>query len=234
MRSLFPSLLTSTGAVSAATAELPSFAAVDSGAVLGAFGRAGACGTAAVALGVAGTLAVTFGGCGIAAFGGVITSVSTASGIAGAAAGGIAGAAEGTAGTGIAIGFGAVIAATAGAGFAVIVAETAGFEIDGAFGTTGDTVGALGSFGAVGLGTAATETCGFGGGAVGRLDVTLLGRVSWDRGVDVGGAKSCPGARAALPGTKLADPCRRIPASVGAGPNLSSTLKSMMIFGRPT
>jgi hypothetical protein len=226
MRILFPSLLTSTGAVSEATTELPSFAVADSGAVLGAFGRAGTCGTAAVALGGTGTLVVTFGGCGIAAFGAVITSVSTALGIAGAA--------EGTAGTGIAIGFGAVIAATAGAGFAVAVAETTGFEIDGAFGTTGDTVGALGNFGAVGLGTAATETCGFGGGAVGRFDVTLLGRVSWERGVDVGGAKSCPGARAALPGTKLADPCRRIPASVGAGPNLSSTLKSMMTFGRPT
>ena len=192
MRSLFPSLLTSTGAVSAATTELPNFVVADSGAVLGAFGRAG--GTA----------------------------------------GGIAGAAEGTAGTGIAIGFGAVIAATAGAGFAVAVAATAGFEIDGAFNTTGGTTGTSGSFGAVGLGTAATETCGFGGGAVGRLNAILLGRVSWERGIDVGGAKSCPGTRAALPGTRLADPCRRSPASVGAGPNLSSTLKSIMIFGRPT
>jgi hypothetical protein len=230
MRSLFPSLLTSTGAVSAATTEPPSFVVADSAAVLGAFGRAGTCGTAAVALGGTGTLVVTFGGCGIAILGAVITSVSTAIGIAG----GIAGGAEGAAGTGIAIGFGAVIAATAGAGFAVAVTTTAGFDIDGTFGTTGDTAGTLGSFGAVGLGTAATEICGFGGGAVGRFDVTLLGRVSWECGVDVGGAKSCPGARAALLGTKLADPCRKIPASVGAGPNLSSTLKSMMIFGRPT
>ena len=185
---------------------------------------AGACGTAAVALGGVGTFAVTFGGCGIAVFDGVTTSVSTALGTAG----GIAGAA-GT-GTGIAIGFGAVIAATAGAGFAIAVASTAGFEIDDAFGTAGTS----GNFGAVGLGTAATETCGFGGGAVGRLDATPFGSVSCERGVGVGGAKSCPGTRAALPGTRLADPCRRSPASVGAGPNLSSTLKSTMMFGRPT
>ena len=225
MRSLFPSSLTSTDAVSAATTELPDFGTADAGAVLGAFGIAGACGTAAVALGGAGILAVTFGGCGIAALGGVTTSVSTVLGTAGD----IAGAAGGAAGTGIAIGFGAVIAATAGTGFAVAVAPTAGFEIDGAFGTTGT----IGNFGAVGLGTAATEACGFGGGAVGRLAATPFGNVSCERGVDVGGAKSCPGARAALPGTKLADPCRRSPASVGAGPNLSSTLKSTMMFGLP-
>jgi len=167
------------------TIEPLDFTVADVGSVLGIFGILGACGTAEVAFGGAGTLIANLGVSGIAVLGAV--TISTGFGIDGSN--------EVTAGTGTAISFVATIACTLGA---------------------------------------ATETCGFGGGAVSRLVIAPLGRVRWERRIDVGGAKSCPGALAALAGIRLADPLRNIPASVGAGPNLSSTLKSTIIFGGPT
>ena len=186
---------------------------------LGALGircvTTGACGTAAVDFGWDGIFAVAFGGSGITALGG----------------GAILGSAVFAAALGAAGIFGTVVAGAAGGGTAAVAVfkppVTTGFGIVRAFGTAAT----AGGVGATGFGTA---TRGLGGGAAGRLVAMLLGMVSCERGSVLGSAKSWPGARAAVPGVRLVEPLRSRLGSVGAGPNLSSTLRSTMTLGCPT
>jgi len=192
--------------------------------VLAAAGWVGALGIHCVTTGAGGTAAAAFGGVKIfaVAFGGI--------GITALGGGAIVGSALFTVALGAVDILGTVVSGAAGGGTArAAIFEppvTTGFGIISAF----DAEAIAGGVGVTGFNTAAR---GLGCGGAVRLVAMFLGMVSCERGSALGGAKSCPGARAAVPGERLVDLFRSRLGSVGAGPNLSSTLRSMMTLGRP-